>query len=135
MTSATARRIGALDRASCAWGKGRSVLLDPDTLQDTATYENPRSYPIGIHYVAVNGVLVVDEAGTTGEKPGRGLTRPLWPTTRTHHRTYSTSIVGVPLVGYPRNCSYTDTLRGIPDQYNIHRRTLPYVVDHPRSLC
>jgi N-acyl-D-amino-acid deacylase len=77
MTSATARRIGALDRGILRPGaKADLVLLDPDTLQDTATYDNPRSYPIGIHYVAVNGVLVVDAAGTTGELPGRALRAP-----------------------------------------------------------
>ncbi len=74
MTSASARRIGALDRGLLRPGaKADLVLFDPETLQDTATYENPRSYPVGIHYVAVNGTLVVDEAGTTGEIPGRAL--------------------------------------------------------------
>lgn len=77
MTSATARRIGALDRGILRPGmKADLVLFDPDTLQDTATYEKPRSYPTGIHYVAVNGTLVVDEHGATGAIPGRALRSP-----------------------------------------------------------
>ena len=77
MTSATARRLGALDRGLLRPGaKADLVLFDPDTLQDTATYENPRSYPVGIHYVATNGRLVIDDNQVTGETPGRALRAP-----------------------------------------------------------
>lgn len=74
MTSATARRIGALDRGILRPGfKADFVVFDPDTLNDTATYENPRSYPDGVHFVAVNGTLVVANGETTGATPGRAL--------------------------------------------------------------
>lgn len=77
MTSATARRIGCLDRGIVRPGfMADLVVFDPDTLRDTATYENPISYPEGVHFVAVNGVLVVDESQPTGATPGRTLREP-----------------------------------------------------------
>ena len=77
MTSAAARRIGWLDRGIIRRHmKGDLVIFDPDALRDTATYDNPRSYPVGVGFVAVNGTLVVDDGQTTGAKPGRALRRP-----------------------------------------------------------
>lgn len=77
MTSAPARRIGALDRGLIRPGfMADVVLFDPDTLQDTATYDNPRSYPEGIHYVVNNGVIVIDDALPTGKTPGQSLRSP-----------------------------------------------------------
>jgi N-acyl-D-amino-acid deacylase len=74
MTSAPARRIGCLDRGILRPGLAADlVVFDPDTVRDTATYESPRRYPEGIHYVAVNGTLVVDDEQITGETPGRAL--------------------------------------------------------------
>ena len=52
------------------------VLFDPDTLQDTATYENPRSYPEGVHYVVNNGAIVIENGHPTGKTPGRSLRSP-----------------------------------------------------------
>lgn len=77
MTSATARRIGCLDRGIVRPGfMADLVVFDPDTLRDTATYENPISYPEGVHFVAVNGVLAVEESQPTGATPGRALREP-----------------------------------------------------------
>ncbi len=77
MTSASARRIGCLDRGIVRPGfMADLVVFDPDSLRDTATYENPRSYPEGIAYVAVNGALVVAEGQPTGNRPGRALRQP-----------------------------------------------------------
>jgi N-acyl-D-amino-acid deacylase len=77
MTSATARRIGCLDRGLVRPGfMADLVVFDPGTLRDTATYENPISYPEGVHFVTVNGTLVVEEGQTTGATPGRALREP-----------------------------------------------------------
>jgi N-acyl-D-amino-acid deacylase len=77
MTSAPARRIGALDRGLIRPGmKADLVLFDPDTLQDTATYEKPKQYPEGVMHVLVNGQLVVEEGEPTGATPGRSLREP-----------------------------------------------------------
>ena len=74
MTSAPTRRIGCLDRGILRPGFAADlVVFDPDQISDTATYDNPRSYPDGIYYVAVNGELVVDDEQVTGATPGRAL--------------------------------------------------------------
>jgi N-acyl-D-amino-acid deacylase len=77
MTSAPARRIGCWERGLLQPGlKADLVVFEPDTLRDTATYENPRSYPQGVSFVAVNGSLVVEEGEPTGATPGRALREP-----------------------------------------------------------
>lgn len=77
MTSAPARRIGALDRGMIRPGlKADLVLFDPDKLADTATYEEPTRKPEGIHHVWVNGTSVVLDGNPTGETPGRALRSP-----------------------------------------------------------
>ncbi|GII95937.1 N-acyl-D-amino-acid deacylase family protein [Sinosporangium siamense] len=49
------------------------VLFDPDTVRDTATYEEPRQQAEGIPYVFVAGVAVVAEGRHTGALPGGAL--------------------------------------------------------------
>ena len=51
------------------------VVFDPDTVAATATYENPRSFPVGIDWVVVNGEVVVAQGEHTGATPGRALRR------------------------------------------------------------
>jgi N-acyl-D-amino-acid deacylase len=52
------------------------VVFDPATVADTATFERPHAYPVGIPHVIVNGEFVVREGEHTGAAPGRVL-RPL----------------------------------------------------------
>jgi N-acyl-D-amino-acid deacylase len=76
MTSAPAARLGIPDRGLLRDGMRADItLFDPATVASTATYDRPRSYPVGIPYVIVNGVLVVDEGVHTGALPGRALRR------------------------------------------------------------
>jgi N-acyl-D-amino-acid deacylase len=49
------------------------VLLEPDRVADTSSYEEPEQYPEGIPYVFVNGELVVDQELAAGTLPGRAL--------------------------------------------------------------
>jgi N-acyl-D-amino-acid deacylase len=49
------------------------VLFDPDKVQDTSTYKDPHHYPVGIPYVLVNGVVVIDHGEHTAAKAGRAL--------------------------------------------------------------
>ena len=51
------------------------VLLDPDTVQDTATFAQPRLPAAGIAYVYVNGTAVIEQGRVTGALPGRALRR------------------------------------------------------------
>jgi len=52
------------------------VVFDPDAIHDTATYEDPNHLSVGMRYVAVNGVLVIDAGRMTGALPGRVLYGP-----------------------------------------------------------
>ena len=76
MTSLPAQRLGFPDRGLLRPVSAADVVsVDPERVRDTATYEQPRSYPEGIPFVFVNGRLVVDGGRHTGELPGRALRR------------------------------------------------------------
>lgn len=49
------------------------VIFNHETIIDTATYEEPHKYPIGVEYVIVNGKTTVEKAKHLGAKPGRVL--------------------------------------------------------------
>lgn len=73
-TSLPAQRLRLPDRGLLRPGMAADlVVLDPDAVRDTATYEEPKRLPEGIPYVLVNGVPVVDDGAHTGATPGRGL--------------------------------------------------------------
>ena len=72
MTGLPARRLGLRDRGVVAVGaKADLVVLDPRTIADTATYEDPQRYPRGVEHVLVNGRFVVRDGQHTGSLPGR----------------------------------------------------------------
>jgi N-acyl-D-amino-acid deacylase len=77
MTGLAATQIGIRDRGLI---RDRHiadlVVFNPATIRDTATYERPHQYPIGIEYVVVNGVTVLDPKGLTGARPGRPVYGP-----------------------------------------------------------
>jgi N-acyl-D-amino-acid deacylase len=76
MTATPAARLGLADRGLLRDGmKADLVVFDPDTVSATATYEEPRSYPVGIDWVIVNGEVVVAEDEHTGALPGLVLRR------------------------------------------------------------
>ena len=76
MTSLPAQRLGLPDRGLLRPGMAADVVcFDPESVQDTATYEEPCRTPEGIPYVLVNGVVVVDDSDHTGALPGRALRR------------------------------------------------------------
>ncbi|HEV2387345.1 MAG TPA: D-aminoacylase [Candidatus Acidoferrales bacterium] len=52
------------------------VVFDPSTIHDVATYENPNQLSVGMEYVLVNGVPVIDAGKMTGKLPGRVLYGP-----------------------------------------------------------
>ena len=74
ITSAAARRIGCLDRGILRPGFAADIVVfDPETIQDKATYEQPRQHPDGLYFVIVNGEIVVADQQVTGRTPGRAL--------------------------------------------------------------
>jgi N-acyl-D-amino-acid deacylase len=77
MTSFPAEAAGLPDRGLVKVGFAADlVAVDMAKVKDLATYEEPRRYSAGFPYVAVNGVLVVDEGKITGAAPGKALRGP-----------------------------------------------------------
>lgn len=77
MTSFPASRSGIEDRGILSEGKCADiVILDLNTIQDKATFDDPHHYPEGIEVVIVNGQIVVDHNELTGKHPGRIIYGP-----------------------------------------------------------
>ncbi|MEM1610801.1 MAG: D-aminoacylase [Sulfolobales archaeon] len=69
MTSLPARKLRLLDRGILRPGmKADITIFDYYKVEDTATYENPHSYPKGIIYVIINGCIAVDNGRLVGRK-------------------------------------------------------------------
>jgi dihydroorotase/N-acyl-D-amino-acid deacylase len=49
------------------------VVFDPATIHDVATFENPNQLSVGMQYVLVNGVPVIDHGKITQALPGKVL--------------------------------------------------------------
>lgn len=52
------------------------VVFDPATIADTATYEDPHQYAIGVRDVVVNGTLTLRNGDHTGHFAGRAVYGP-----------------------------------------------------------
>ena len=76
MTGLTARNFGLSGRGTVAEGAHADlVVFDPDTVIDTATYEDPQRPAVGIETVVVNGVPVWSGGHASGVRPGQVLAR------------------------------------------------------------
>jgi N-acyl-D-amino-acid deacylase len=77
MTSRPAKRLGIYPhRGLIAPGSAADlVLFDPETIQDMATFEQPKLRSKGIRFVLVNGEVALDEGKMTGMRAGRTLRR------------------------------------------------------------
>ena len=72
MTSLPAEILRLADRGTVAVGKVADlVAFDPAQVADTATFEAPHAYPVGIPHVIVGGVPAVRKGAITGELAGR----------------------------------------------------------------
>jgi len=49
------------------------VVFDPAKVRDTAEFNDPHHYPVGIPYVLVNGVVVLKNGEHTHAKAGQAL--------------------------------------------------------------
>jgi N-acyl-D-amino-acid deacylase len=74
MTDRPARRFGLARRGRLETGCFADVVVfDADRVIDTATYDDPRQFPVGIPYVVVNGQVAVDHERLTGVLAGQAV--------------------------------------------------------------
>jgi dihydroorotase/N-acyl-D-amino-acid deacylase len=77
MSGLPAQRLKLYDRGLIRPGmKADLAIFDPATVADTATFEKPHQYAVGVKYVVVNGRIVIDDGKLTNERPGRILYGP-----------------------------------------------------------
>src|SRR5580704_12134801 len=77
MSGLPATRLKLYDRGLIRPGmKADLAIFDPATVADTATFEKPHQYAVGVKYVVVNGKIVIDDGKLTSERPGRILYGP-----------------------------------------------------------
>jgi N-acyl-D-aspartate/D-glutamate deacylase len=78
-SAVAANEIGAYDRGRLAPGLAADIVVfDPMTIRDRATFAEPSLHSEGVHYVMVNGVIVLENGKFTGAKPGIVLRGPGW---------------------------------------------------------
>ncbi len=71
LSGLAADAFGFSDHGYLLPGKRANVVLfDPGSVEDTATFEQPISFPRGVPYVIVGGQLVVKDGESTGRRPG-----------------------------------------------------------------
>ena len=74
-----ARNLGLHDRGVLTPGRYADVVVfDPDKVGDTATYENPRSFAVGVSQVLVNGRLALKDGEPTGAATGQVVRGQGW---------------------------------------------------------
>jgi len=77
MTSLPAKRLGLEDRGAISrLLKADLVIFDPNTIIDKATFESPHQYPVGIHYVFINGQIALSNNELSPERHGKILRGP-----------------------------------------------------------
>jgi dihydroorotase/N-acyl-D-amino-acid deacylase len=72
-----AERMRLADRGVLKAGMWADVVVfDPATITDRATFENPNQLSVGMEYVLVNGVPVIDGGKATNALPGKVIRGP-----------------------------------------------------------
>jgi N-acyl-D-amino-acid deacylase len=74
MTALPASRIRLADRGRVATGFAADIaVFDPAKIEDTATYDQPFQYPVGINAVVVNGAIALRDGHRSATGNGRAL--------------------------------------------------------------
>src|SRR5271168_112220 len=74
-----AQREHLVDRGVLKLGMWADIVVfDGDTIHEVATFEDPNKLSIGMRYVLVNGVPVIDAGKMTGALPGQVLRGPAY---------------------------------------------------------
>jgi dihydroorotase/N-acyl-D-amino-acid deacylase len=77
MSGAVATRLGLYERGLLRQGcYADVVILDPQTIGDRATFEQPHQLSVGVRDVWVNGERVLKDGAHTGATPGRIVAGP-----------------------------------------------------------
>lgn len=78
MTLLNAEKLDIQDRGLISEGKKADLtIFDPQKVADRATFGDPHQYPVGIEYVIVNGIPVIEKGQHLGTKPGRILRKSI----------------------------------------------------------
>jgi N-acyl-D-aspartate/D-glutamate deacylase len=74
MTGLPAKILSMKDRGLVQAGLAADItVLDPNAIRDTATFDDPHQYAVGIRYVFVNGQPAVVRGNPTGTLAGKSL--------------------------------------------------------------
>ena len=74
MSGFPAERFRLSDRGRINRGLAADlVVFNPETVADRSTWFDPVQSPVGVNWVLVNGVLVVEDGNVTGQLPGKVL--------------------------------------------------------------
>ena len=74
MSGFPAERFRLSDRGKIAKDLAADIVIfNPDTVADRSTWFNPVQPPVGVNWVFVNGVAVIDNGNVTGALPGKVL--------------------------------------------------------------
>jgi N-acyl-D-aspartate/D-glutamate deacylase len=73
-TALPAQRMRLADRGVLKQGMWADIVIfDPEQIRDLATFENPNQLSVGMQFVMVNGVPVIDGGKMTNALPGKVL--------------------------------------------------------------
>jgi len=76
-TALPAQRMRLADRGVLKEGMWADVVVfDSDSIRDMATFENPNELSVGMQYVLVNGVPVIEDGKMTNALPGQVIRGP-----------------------------------------------------------
>ena len=74
MSGFPAERFRLSDRGRISRGLAADIVVfNPETVADKSTWFDPVQSPVGVHWVFVNGVPVVEDGNVTRQLPGRVL--------------------------------------------------------------
>ena len=78
-TALPAQKLRLADRGVLKQGMWADVVVfDPEKITDKATFEDPNQLSVGMDYVLVNGVAVIEREKMTGKLPGKVLRGPAY---------------------------------------------------------
>ncbi len=78
-TALPAQRMRFIDRGILKRGMWADIVVfDPKAIHDVATFENPNQLSVGMEYVLINGIPVIENQKMTNALPGKVLRGPAY---------------------------------------------------------